>query len=252
MAGSKQATPTGTNGENWTRSMGAPVLFDSTGTKLNVGVPGIWTTLFDLKPWGDRIFIGLEIYNPNASNPIYLAFEQNLGSEVRALIVEPSSTLALDELSFGGVTDPVTQKALRYVRAMCPNAVGVPAKGTATWAANIANNTAFDLGSNMYTILDSPFLAPVANSVLVQRGATLAATLVNIAAAINAADTNVTATSTGTTVVVTSNWSGLGMNGYVFVDVSSGSSSFTGSGTLGGAGATQVGTAGITVDTQIW
>lgn len=252
----KENAITSDNGLPILRAMGAPILFDGGVNNLNLGVAGKWVTLFDLRALTDRVFIGLQLFNPSAGQKIYLAFEQVTGSEVKSLIVELSSEISLDELTFGpGHRDKWTMKYCNFVRAMVAGAVGLPPVGTATYSVNIAAGKQFTIGTNVYTFY--AVSAPSSDPNGIAIGTTLALTLQNALAVINKIDSNVTATASSTVLTVTSNWAGLGMNSYVFVDggvagANTTGGTFTGSGTLGGSGASQVGTAGVSIDAQIW
>lgn len=245
----KEGALSGNNGLVILRAQGNPVLFDGQGLVKNLG-SSRWVTLFDLTGYTDRVFAGLSVYNSSSSLRLYIAFEQILGSEVKSVVVEPGASLSLDELSFGpGFRDPWAMKKVSYVRAIMSGTSGTAAAATATYASNITNGKQITIGANVYTFEsaygnNSPFNIPI--------GVSLAATLGNAVAAINAADPSVFASASATVLTVTSNFTGTGMNSYVFVDgpVATGGT-FTGAGTLGGAGAT-AGAAGVNVDAMIW
>lgn len=246
----KEGAIIGNNGVPILRAIGVPVLFDGRGNNFNLGVANKWVTLFNLLTpinYNDRVFIGLSIYNPNPTNPVYLAFEAVTGSEVKSVVVEPGADFALDALLFGpGHMDKWTTKVCNLVRAMIPANVGVPASGTATYVSNVSAGNSFTLGANTYTFYATavPTYQP-ANTIGILLGASLAASLTNAVAAINAADANVTATASGTVLTITSNWTGTAMNSYAFADISTGGT-FTGSGTLAS------GTLGVQVDAVLW
>lgn len=241
-----QGTPSGNNGLVLVRGQGNPVLFDGQGTNLNLG-SSRWVTLFDLSSFTDRIFTGLSLYNKDSTNRCYVAFTDSLNqgtpNEVKSMVIEPGADLSLDQMCFGpGFLDPWSKKKTVFVRALLSATGGTAASATMTKTGNFTNGMQFTLGANTYTFQSkysnaSPYNVPI--------GATLAISLTNLVAAVNAADFNVFASTSATVFTITANYIGTGMNTYVFVDVSTGAV-FTGSGVLAsGAG-------GSAIDCMIW
>jgi hypothetical protein len=251
----KETVPAGENGLVELRSMGNPLCFAGISTARNFGSSN-WADLFNLTGQGDRIFIGAMIYNSSATVQLLIALVNARGAEVTNFVVEASASLALDSLTFGpGFAEKfaLAGQPVLYVRAKSASTSGTAASGTATYSTNLPNNSFATVGTKKYLLLTTPSGAPVANTIQVQIGATLAATLTNLSAAIAANDPLVVSSATGTVLTVTSTYTGTGMNSFVFVDGSTPTGgTFTGSGTLGGSGAAAVGAAGIVVDATVW
>jgi hypothetical protein len=258
--GSKFEAPNDAKGLPWLRAMGHPLLWDGKGK--NLGVTNNWVTLFDLSAYGDRIFTGIELYNPSSTISIYVAFEPAAGSESKILIVETQSSLSIDEITFGpGFMDPVTGKIAKLIRAIAGSSSGTAASGTITYTTKPTDGNQVSInGTNNYifvSALDGRASAAATyfnlgtGVVQVLIGATKDTAYTNLVAAIIANDLTLTASvNTGTGVVtVTCLFSGTGGNSDVFADGTSATgSTFSGSGTL----ASGSNTGAILVDAHIW
>lgn len=251
---SKVKLPTDANGIPMHKAMGKPLLFDGGGSGYNLGVANQWVTLLDISNYGKRVFVGISCYNPSGTVPVYLDMVQAVGSESSAIKVNPNQDQSFDELTFGpGTQDESTGNSTKLIRAMVKTAVGLPAKGTATYTTNPSAGSYLTIGSTKYELVSALGAIPPSGTAYSELGSTLAATLTSLAAAINASDSNVTATATSTVLTVQFNFCGTGPNAYVFADGTTATGgTFTGSGTLGGSGAAQVGTAGVAFDLHIW
>ena len=111
------------------RAMGLPVVADSYGFGASASR---YADLFDLKKnFGDRIFTGIAIYNPDSSNAINIAMGAYFGNN-KVITVPKSSSLAIDELTFGaGITDPYTNQRCDAIRLLLGGATAGTA-GAAT------------------------------------------------------------------------------------------------------------------------
>lgn len=175
--------PTDEHGNALIRSMGLPAVTDS----IPLGGAN-YVDLFDLSSYGDRVFIGCSIINPDASNAIYIAMGNDFcGSANKVLSCPKNTSVTFDSLTFGyGIVDQITGVKAKKVRAILSATTGVLATGTFTYSGsgNPTNGQGVTINGVVYGFYTNTN-APGVSVVPVAIGASAATTWGNLLTVLN-------------------------------------------------------------------
>jgi hypothetical protein len=158
--------PTDDHGNALIRAMGLPIPTDA----IPLGGTN-YVDLYDLSQFGDRVFIGLSIVNPDASNAIYISMGADFcGTANKVISVPKNSQFTFDEQTFGfGITDQESGVRVKKIRALLSATTGTLSAGSFGYgtSGNPTNGMGVTINGRVYgfyTNTNSPGLnvVPVA------------------------------------------------------------------------------------------
>lgn len=230
MSNRKVSVPKDSSGQPMHRALGVPILVDD---KI---LTDQWVNVINLQSTdANRVYVGLSVENPSASARVEIAFNNAITGDVRSISVQPQSSMAFDNLTFGpGVKDDTTGIEADYIRAKLSVASGTRATGAITYAANPADGQTVLIGDNVYEFCSDRSVSP--GRIAVDIGASADLSWTALKDAVNANEQSCEASiNTGTNVLtITSKYSGA--SAIVVQDGTTGATFPGGNVTSGGSG----------------
>lgn len=192
--------PQDANNNAFNRAMGIPLCCRS---KI-LGSATYFRDMIDL-PVG-RVFNGFSIENPSSTSRIHVAIGDDFADDI-CVDLMPNGLMSFDAQTFGAFEDEsATIQMSTKVRAKLGIASGVLAIADMAFAGQPADAEYCDINGITYEFSSDQSVAP--GRIKVAVGASLAATIINFAAAVNSNDPNVIAVPAATQLDLTSAFGG--------------------------------------------